>query len=230
MLFRDILKRLMYGYRASSSSYVDKLRSLGASIGDDVTIYFPEKTTIDITAPHLISIGNHVKVTGPITILTRDYSWSVIKGKTGEILGNQKPVSIGNNVFIGWGATVLCGTTIEDNVIIGAHSVVSGHIPHDTVWGGAPAKCICSLGDYRNKRLAAQEKEAKTFVRSFRQRYGKDPKPEDIPEYFFLFADADHLCGKYQSQISLMGTREKSMEILSSPRQYENFQRFLDTC
>lgn len=74
MLFRDILKRLMYGYRASSSSYVDKLRSLGASIGDDVTIYFPENTTIDTTAPHLISIGNHVKVTGPITILTHDYS------------------------------------------------------------------------------------------------------------------------------------------------------------
>lgn len=230
MFVNGIMKRLMYGYRASSSSYINKLRTLGASIGDDVTIYCPTSTTIDISAPHLITIGNHVKVTGPITILTHDYSWGVVKGKTGEILGNQKPVSIGDNVFIGWGATVLCGTTIEDNVIIGAHSVVSGHIPHDTVWGGVPARCICSLEDYRNKRQAAQEKEAKVFVQSFRRRYGKDPKPEDIPEYFFLFADADRLCEKYEFQISLMGTREKSMEILSTPRQYENFQKFLDAC
>ena len=120
----------------TSEGYIDNLRKLGIEIGEGCTIYFPDRCVVDITAPHLLTIGNYVKITGPSTILTHDYSWSVIKGKTGEILGNQKPVTIGNNVFVGWGATILCGTTIEDNVIIGAHAVVSGHVEHDSVWGG----------------------------------------------------------------------------------------------
>ena len=122
----------------TSEGYIDNLRRLGAKIGEDCTFYFPDRCLVDTSAPHLVTIGDHVKITGPSTILTHDYSWSVIKGKTGEILGNQKPVTIGNNVFIGWGATILCGTTIEDNVIIGAHAVVSGRVEHDSVWGGCP--------------------------------------------------------------------------------------------
>ncbi len=126
--------RLLFG---TSESYIRDLRKLGVKIGEGCTIFFPDKCTVDTSAPHLLTIGDYVKITGPSTILTHDYSWSVLKGLNGEILGNQKPVTIGNNVFIGWGATILCGTTIEDNVIIGAHAVVSGHVEHDSVWGGA---------------------------------------------------------------------------------------------
>ena len=102
------IKTSVCGYRAYSDTYIKELRSKGAVIGEDVTIHYPMRTVIDATAPHLITIGNHVNITGPATILTHDYSWSVVKGKTGEILGNQKPVVIGDNVFIGWGATILC--------------------------------------------------------------------------------------------------------------------------
>lgn len=227
---KGFIKHLLYGYRASSAEYIEKLRSLGASIGEDVTIHFPGRTVIDASNPHLLTIGNHVNITGPATILTHDYSWSVIKGKTGEILGNERPVTIGNNVFIGWGATVLCGTTIEDNVIIGAHAVVSGHVGSDSVWGGVPAKLICTLEQYQIKRQCAQLNEAKQFVRYFRLRHGRDPEAHEIPEYFFLFADINDLCEKYESQINLMGTREKSLEILSQPRPYSDLQSFLKDC
>lgn len=40
-------------------------------------------------------------MTGPVTILTHDYSWSVLKKKYGIIYGNQRKTVIGNNVFIG---------------------------------------------------------------------------------------------------------------------------------
>lgn len=151
---KELLKRVVYGYRASSASYVGKLRELGATIGDDVNIHAPRSASIDLSAPFLLRIGDHVNIAGPATILTHDYSWSVIKGKWGDLIGNEKPVVIGSNVFIGWGATVLCGTTVEDNVVIGAHSVVSGHVQGDSVYGGAPAKRICSLEEYRKKGLA----------------------------------------------------------------------------
>lgn len=130
---RELYNRLF----VKSDGFVRYLRDKGVAIGEDVTFHSPRISHVDITAPHLLTIGDHVNLTGPITILTHDYSWSVIKGLTGEILGNQKPVNIGNNVFVGWGATILCGTTIEDNTIIGAHAVVSGHVTGDSVWGGA---------------------------------------------------------------------------------------------
>ena len=88
--------------------YINQLRKIGAQIGDDVTLFAPKKTNIDVLNPHLIRIGNHVNIVAS-TILTHDYAWSVIKGMSGEILGNQRPVTIGNNVFIGEGSVILGG-------------------------------------------------------------------------------------------------------------------------
>ena len=69
------IKTSVCGYRAYSDTYIKELRSKGAVIGEDVTIHYPMRTVIDATAPHLITIGNHVNITGPATILTHDYSW-----------------------------------------------------------------------------------------------------------------------------------------------------------
>lgn len=137
MALKDVVRKVYNKLLVNNEGYLKYLRSCGVTIGEDVTFHCPGETHVDVTDPHLLTIGDHVNLTGPITILTHDFSWSVVKGKTGEILGNEKPVTIGNNVFVGWGATILCGTTIEDNVIIGAHAVVSGHVEGDSVWGGA---------------------------------------------------------------------------------------------
>lgn len=227
---RDAIRNLYMRLFVKSEGYVRYLREKGIVIGEDVTFHSPRQTHVDITAPHLLTIGNHVNLTGPVTILTHDYSWSVIKGVTGEVLGNQKPVSIGNNVFIGWGATILCGTTIADNTIIGAHAVVSGHVEGNSVWGGVPARRICSLEQYREKRKAAQVEEAKSFVRAFRIRWGRYPREEEVPEYFFLFADVDHLNAVQESQVNLMGTREMSLSALRDAREFESFESFLRNC
>lgn len=138
MSLKDVVRKVYDKLLVNNEGYLKYLRSRGVTIGEDVTFHCPGDTRVDTTDPHLLTIGDHVNLTGPITILTHDYGWSVVKGKTGEILGNEKPVTIGNNVFVGWGATILCGTTIEDNVIIGAHAVVSGHVEGDSVWGGSP--------------------------------------------------------------------------------------------
>lgn len=138
MSLKEVARKVYNRLLVDNEGYLKYLRSEGVTIGEDVTFHCPNDTHVDVSDPHLLTIGDHVNLTGPITILTHDYSWSVVKGKTGEILGNEKPVTIGNNVFVGWGTTILCGTIIEDNVIIGAHAVVSGHVEHDSVWGGYP--------------------------------------------------------------------------------------------
>lgn len=73
---------------------------------------------------------------------------------TWEVLDSQKPVAIGNNVFPRWGCIVLAGTTISDNRIIGAGSVVSRHVEGNSIWGGISSKKISGLEHYYEQRKA----------------------------------------------------------------------------
>ena len=65
---------------------------------------------------------------------------------------------------------VLMGAEIGDNVIIGAGSVVTGNIPNNVVAVGAPARVICSLEDYYNKRKGKMKEEALQFFPLYAQR------------------------------------------------------------
>lgn len=53
-----------------------------------------------------------------------------------------KPVTIGNDVWVGGNVTILPGVTIGDRCIIGAGSVVTKDIPADSFAAGNPAKII----------------------------------------------------------------------------------------
>lgn len=53
-----------------------------------------------------------------------------------------EPVTIGNNVWIGGGATILPGVTLGDNVVVGAGAVVTKSFPSDCLIAGNPARII----------------------------------------------------------------------------------------
>ena len=146
MSIKDIIKGVVFGHRADSQRYIHYLRGKGMSIGEDVTIYAPTKTTIDECYPWMITIGDHVRITQGVVILTHDYSWSVFKTDfNGCVLGSSGAVNIGNNVFIGMNAIVTCGVTIGNNVIIGAGSVVTKDCEDNGVYAGNPARRIAEL-------------------------------------------------------------------------------------
>ena len=54
----------------------------------------------------------------------------------------KRPVSVGNNVWIGYGACILRGVTVGDNAIIGTNSVVTSDVPDNAVVGGVPARVL----------------------------------------------------------------------------------------
>ena len=53
-----------------------------------------------------------------------------------------KPVTIGDNVWIGGSAVINPGVTIGDNAVIASGSVVTKSVPAHTVVGGNPARVL----------------------------------------------------------------------------------------
>lgn len=185
-------KKIILGYRATSEDYIAHLRKKGAKIGENVTIYAPANTTIDGHNPYLITMGDNIVITGPVTILTHDYAVFVCNnmcpwGEDRERLdrvGCNRPVVIGNNVFLGWGCTVLAGSTIGDNVIIGANAVVSGRVESNSVYAGNPAKKIMSIEEYYERRFKKQPQEIEYMFVAYKEFYGKNPNEMEFsPAY-----------------------------------------------
>jgi acetyltransferase-like isoleucine patch superfamily enzyme len=54
----------------------------------------------------------------------------------------SRPVEVGSNVWIGYGACFLRGVRVGDNAIIGTNSVVTKDVPANAVVGGVPARLI----------------------------------------------------------------------------------------
>jgi len=57
-------------------------------------------------------------------------------------VGLPAPVTIGDNVWIGGGVTILPGVSIGDNTVVAAASVVTKSFPANVVIGGNPAKIM----------------------------------------------------------------------------------------
>lgn len=81
-----------------------------------------------------------------------------------------KPITIGDNVYIGNNVIILPGVTIGSNVIIGAGAVVSRSIPDNSLAVGVPARVIKTADEYFEKiqreslhlgHLKGQEKDRK---------------------------------------------------------------------
>ena len=53
---------------------------------------------------------------------------------------SKGPITIGNDVWIGRGCTILSGVDIGDGAVIAAGSVVNRSVPSNSVYGGIPAK------------------------------------------------------------------------------------------
>lgn len=218
---------------------IDDLRSKGARIGEDVFIYSPNTTMIDSTSAYLLTIGDHVRITNGVRILTHDYAWSAAKGYSSEavmagaILGAQSPVKIGSHVFIGMDAIITRGVTIGDHVIIGAGSVVTKDCEANSVYAGNPAKRICSMEAFWHKRKAMQFQEARTLALHYRERFGKNPPKEIFNEYFQLFCTREEAekVDAFRKQMARMDTMAETQAYMeANPPRFDGYEAFLKAC
>jgi acetyltransferase-like isoleucine patch superfamily enzyme len=128
-------------------------RYLGVHIGEGCRI-LDEPKMIFGTEPYLITIGNHVSITGGVRFFNHDGGvW--VHRQTSPDVDAFGAITIGDNVFIGYNAILLPGVNVGSNVIIGANSVVTRDVPDNSVVGGVPAKIIgTTLGYLERSRLA----------------------------------------------------------------------------
>lgn len=100
---------------------------------------------ISIIATDKIEIGEHCLMGDSVLIIDSDFH-SIDPDRRRSDSGDSKPVTIGNNVWIGSRVIVQKGVTIGDNSVIASQSVVTSDIPANCVAGGNPARVIKQIG------------------------------------------------------------------------------------
>jgi acetyltransferase-like isoleucine patch superfamily enzyme len=187
-LLRKIYKMIQrYWVQRSSEAYLNYLRKRGFKIGDNTYFQNPKSFRIDLTRPSLITIGSDCRFNVRNNVIAHDVVSRVFIKKYNDFLPSEGRITIGNNVIFGSDVTVVKGVTIGDNCIIGLGSVVTRDIPANSVAIGSPAKVICTLDEYYEKRKEKAIEESFEYARSIGERYGRRPVPADFWDSFVFF-------------------------------------------
>ncbi|MDT0533233.1 sugar O-acetyltransferase [Micromonospora sp. DSM 115977] len=90
-----------------------------------------------------ITIGADVQIGPNVQLLTPTHP--VEPGPRRDKWEAAKPITIGDNVWLGGGAIVLAGVTIGENTVVGAGAVVTKDLPANVVAVGNPARVVRQL-------------------------------------------------------------------------------------
>lgn len=123
----------------------------GAYIGKGSNISIGDYSGIGINCRlyGTVSIGKDVMMGPEVIILSSNHDFSDIS-KPMRLQGKsqERPVVIGNDIWIGTRAIIFPGVKIGDGAIIGAGSIVTHNVDSYAIVAGNPAKVI----RYRNKQ------------------------------------------------------------------------------
>lgn len=222
--------KLRYLERFTSSYlFTQILQREGFEIGSHTIFYGPSTQNIDRERPWMLKIGDYCKITNGCTILTHDYSRSVLRLKYGHIIGEAGQTIIGDNVFIGVNSIILMGSQIGNNCIIGAGSVVGGVFPDNVVIAGNPAKIIRTLDEHLSIRLAKYQKEAFLYFNNFVKKYNREPDIREMGPFFPLFIERNKDI-IIDSGVNITPNGDNSEDLLSclleSTPLYKSFNEF----
>ena len=134
------------------------------------------------TEPWLITIGAGTVLSKQITFWNHDGGVSVVRKMDPKYEHVIKfgYIKIGQNCFIGANSTILCNVSIGDNCIIGANSLITKDIPSGEVWGGIPAKRICSVYEYAEKN--------RQILKNYEYKLNDENKKEESIKIANIFA------------------------------------------
>ncbi|MFD7137207.1 sugar O-acetyltransferase [Streptomyces sp. NPDC059894] len=135
---RPLLAELL----ASVGADVDLRPPLHVDYGSNITIGARTFVNYNLTALDVaaITIGEDCQIGPDVQLLTPTHP--VEPGPRRDKLEAARPITIGDNVWLGGGVIVCPGVTIGDNSVIGAGAVVTRDVPANVVAVGNPARPV----------------------------------------------------------------------------------------
>ena len=138
-------------------------------IGD----FFYSNHNLVITDGAKVEIGDHVFIAPNVCITTAEHAIDAEQRNAGLEVANHplvaeernqgleqaRPITIGDNVWIGAGTVILGGAEIGDNSVIGAGSVVKKDIPPNVIAVGVPCRPIRQITEEDKKRYPQYPKD-----------------------------------------------------------------------
>lgn len=92
-----------------------------------------------------VKIGDHVLFGPKVGLYTSNHLFDATERQRGGCVA--KPITIGNRCWLGANVSVTPGTTIGNDTIVGAGSVVTHDLPDHVIAAGSPAKVIRKITD-----------------------------------------------------------------------------------
>ncbi|GAA0494353.1 sugar O-acetyltransferase [Alkalibacterium indicireducens] len=90
-----------------------------------------------------IRIGKNAMLGPGVSIVTPEHPLLPAERNSGYEFG--RPVTVGDNCWIGADATIVGGSELGNNVVVAAGAVVKGVFPDNVVIGGVPARIIKNI-------------------------------------------------------------------------------------
>jgi acetyltransferase-like isoleucine patch superfamily enzyme len=153
----------------SGKGLLKRLQRAGAHIPDDCDII----GTSDFgSEPYLIVVGHNVTISAHCSLITHDGGTRVFRNRPGyEHVISFGSIHIGDGSFIGMRSIIMPGVHIGANSVIGAGSVVTKDVPAGWVYAGNPARPICTVDDYAQRKLAQTPEYSRDALQANKQQY-----------------------------------------------------------
>ena len=118
-----------------------------------------------------VFIGEHTMFGGGISVSSANYACTLNSGPFQYQSYILKPVKISSNVWIGDNSCIL-GVTIEENVIVGAGSVVTHDLESGFIYAGNPARKIKQIPSSLPPRINLVHRNWRSFTKESPARTG----------------------------------------------------------
>ena len=122
-------------------SVVESYSCINNAVGD-VVIGDHTRVGLHNTIIGPVTIGSHVNLAQGITVTALNHNFENPDRRIDEQGVSTKPVTIGNDIWIGANAVILPGVTIGDHSVVAAGAVVTKDVPPHSLVAGVPAKII----------------------------------------------------------------------------------------
>lgn len=139
MAGREAILRKLFG-KLGKNPYVEPTLFCGFGFNIEAGDNFFANNNCVFVDPGKITFGNNVFLAPNCGFYTAYHP--IDREMRNALLEYAKPITVGDDVWIGGNTVVLPGVTIGSNVVIGAGSVVTKDIPDNCVAYGNPCRVI----------------------------------------------------------------------------------------